>query len=163
VHLFDAVEEVTARDQLHDHIIVARIFHELEDSSDMRMVGLLEDLEFIFIQLLIHLGNLKALLADDLDRAWHFSLFVLSELNLAECASAERPHKLVMLSKIFNLFERLVGLEAKEVFSLLLFLLLGETALLDNRFIDVGLGGGLIFPLLRVRFGAQVWLFLRAK
>ena len=52
------------------------------------MISLLEDLELIFVQFFVNLGNLEALLANDLDGAGHLGFLMLSEADLSECASA---------------------------------------------------------------------------
>ena len=44
MHRLDAIKEIASRDQLHDHIVVSLVLHELEDASNVRVVHLFKDL-----------------------------------------------------------------------------------------------------------------------
>jgi len=51
----DPLEEVAARDELHDHVVVARVLHQFEDACYVGMHGFFEDLQLVGVQRLKHL------------------------------------------------------------------------------------------------------------
>ena len=68
--LHDLLKEVAAGHELHDNIIVARVFHELKHSRDVRVHCILQHCELILVQLLVDVGDFQALLLDNLDGTW---------------------------------------------------------------------------------------------
>ena len=67
--LVNHVEQITPRDQLHDDVVVAGIFHELKDSGDMWMHGSLKHLQLISHKFLVNWSDSKTLFLDNFDGA----------------------------------------------------------------------------------------------
>ena len=72
------VEQITARNQLHDNVVASAIFHELKDASNVGVDRLLEHIQLVRVELLIDIGYLEAALFDDLNSAGHTRFLVLS-------------------------------------------------------------------------------------
>ena len=58
--LVNLLKEIAAADQLHDDVIVAIVLHQLEDTCDVRVHRVLKHSEFVFVQLLVDIGDLQA-------------------------------------------------------------------------------------------------------
>ena len=134
----DAVEEVAARHQLHNHIVVAPVLHELENASNVRVVRLFEHLQLVFVELLVDLGHAKTRLLDDLDSARYLGFLMFSEQDYAERARPDFFHLGVVICERGDLLEGLLGLEAEEMICLLLALFHRQATLLNHRRADLG-------------------------
>ncbi len=108
--LFDCVEKIATRDKLHHDVVVARIFHQLEDSSDVWVNRLFQNLQLVLVKLLVNL-DLEAFLGDDFDGARDARHFVGAKFDASKCTSAQLLGNLVVICKILNGLESLLGLE----------------------------------------------------
>lgn len=79
--LLNLFEQVSARDKLHDDVEVCFILHELEDTSDVRVLCFFEDFKLVAIQLFIDRGLSKRFLGDFLDGADNIALSVFTKVN----------------------------------------------------------------------------------
>ena len=86
--VFNHVEKVATRDQLHDDVVAAIVFHQFEDSCDVGMHRLLQRSKLISVQLLEQFVFLQASLSDDFDGAGYLGLLVLTKFDRAKGASA---------------------------------------------------------------------------
>ena len=78
------VKQVPSSDQFHHNVVATIVLQELKDSCDVRMNSLLQNGQLVLVQFLVHIGHLEATLANDLNRTWHFGLFVLAQLDSTE-------------------------------------------------------------------------------
>ena len=79
--LLDHIKEVAARDKLHDDIIAPGVLHKLKDACDMRVHCLLQYIQLVLVQLLVHIGDLEASLRNFLDCAGYIRHLVLAEMH----------------------------------------------------------------------------------
>lgn len=125
----DHVKEVATADELHDDVVAPSVLHQFKDARDVRVHSFLEHIQLVLVQLLVHVSDHQAALADDLDCAWHTRLSVLTKLDSSEGPAANLLAHLVVSHKVFDLFESSLLLERKEVLGLLLLLLHSQPSL----------------------------------
>ena len=68
---YDLLHEVAARHQLRDDVKVLRVFHEFEDTCNVRVRCLLEHFKLILVKFLEYLVLTQLCLADNFDSAGH--------------------------------------------------------------------------------------------
>ena len=131
------VKEVTSRDQLHDNVVASSILQELVDSRDMWVDGLFENLELVFVQLLVDVCDLETFLFNDFDSAGHLGLPVHAELDRAKGPRAKFFADRVKSSEVSDHLKAAVLLEGKEVLGLLLSLCLSQSSLRSDHLVWV--------------------------
>ena len=67
----DLLHQVPAAHQLCHDVIIAGVLHQVKDTSDVRVLGLLEHLELVLVEFFVDLVLTQLLLTDYLDSAGH--------------------------------------------------------------------------------------------
>ena len=67
----DLLHQVPAAHQLSHDVIIAGVFHQVKDTSDVRVLGLLKHLKLVLVEFFVDLMLTKLLLTDYLDSARH--------------------------------------------------------------------------------------------
>ena len=116
----DHFQQVAPRNEFHDDVVVAIIFHQLKDARDVGMKRGLEDLKLILIELLVHLIFPEGRLANDFDGAGNLRLPVLAELDRSKGAASYFSRHRVMFLKPLDFLEGDFGFEREKVLGLLL-------------------------------------------
>ena len=75
------------------------------------MFGSFENSELVFVQLLVHLSDLEATLADDLDGAWHTRLSMLTKFDRSKRTTTQFTSERIVLSEAFYTLKGALGLE----------------------------------------------------
>ena len=99
------VQQVSSRYKLHNNVDVSLVLQELEDASDMWMIGFLKHLQLLLHQFLIHVVLFQLVLDDCLNSARDSSLPVGSYLHHSESSSSQLLAKFVVFTKLVDLLE----------------------------------------------------------